>query len=501
MDRVYVVDTTLRDGEQSPEIFFTPEEKVRFGQQLARLGVDVIDAGYPGLGRDDAHAVARVAQEVRGPVIMALARPDEGEIGAALEALKGAEKARIHLYMPVSQIQLRHMLNITPEEAMERSMKALDLLSGQDVEVEFTLEDAFRADRGFLLEMAKAVAARGVRFINLSDTVGGALPSQISRVVSWLKGELGEKGPLLSIHCHDDLGMATANSVAALEAGARQFHATIGGVGTRAGNAALEEVVMALKLWEEELGLVTEVETKEFYRTVRILTALTGVMIQPHKAIIGKAAFVHKVESHLMAVVKEKSTFEIVRPEDVGYPRSPTILSKYSGRMSFEDKLRELGYSLDEERLDMAYQRFRELVEKKREIYDEDVVAIVEDVLSRRPGVFVLQDFSISSGMGQEPTARVVLLQEGEVKEAVSRGTGPIDAAFKAIDQITGFTGRLLSYSIRALTEGKDALGEVVLRVRLKGEEVVGRGVATDVVEASIKAYLDAVNKVLSEES
>ena len=242
MERVYVVDTTLRDGEQSPEISFTPDEKVRFAQQLARLGVDVIDAGYPGLGKDDALAVSLVAQEVRGPVIMALARPEEEEIGAALEALKGAERARIHLYIPVSRIQLRHMLNIGPQEAMERTMKALDMVKNRDVEVEFTLEDAFRADRGFLLEMARAVTGKGVDLINMSDTVGGALPSQIARVISWLKGELGEGAPLLSIHCHDDLGMATANSVAALEAGARQFHATIGGVGTRAGNAALEEV-------------------------------------------------------------------------------------------------------------------------------------------------------------------------------------------------------------------------------------------------------------------
>ena len=501
MEQVYVVDTTLRDGEQSPEISFTPEEKLRFAQQLHRLGVDVIDAGYPALGKDDRCAVSLVAQGVNGPVIMALARPEEDEMEAALDALKGAKHGRIHLYIPVSDIQLKYMLNISREEALEKGSEALKYVKGEDMEVEFTLEDAFRADRGFLLEMAQTVAQEGADYINLSDTVGAALPSRISALVSWLKERLSGEAPLLSIHCHDDLGMATANSVAAIEAGAREFHATIGGVGTRAGNASLEEVVMALKLWEDELMVFTGVDTQEFYRTVRILTAMTGVMIQPHKAIIGKAAFVHKAESHLMAVVKEKRTFEVVKPEDVGYPRSPMVLSKYSGRLSFEDKLRELGYSLDSHKLDAAYQIFRELVEKKREIYDEDVVALVEDVLSKRPGIFTLQDFSISSGLGQEPTAHVTLLREGALEDASSRGSGPIDAAFKAIDEITGFKGRLLNYSIRALTEGKDALGEVVLRVRLKGEEMVGRGVATDIVEASIKAYLDAVNKVLSEES
>jgi len=500
MEQVYVVDTTLRDGEQSPEISFTPEEKLRFAQQLARLGVDVIDAGYPALGKDDAHAVSLVAQEVHGPVIMALARPEDEEIGAALDTLQKAEKSRVHIYIPVSDIQLKYMLNVPQEEALKKASNALEHVKGKDVKVEFTLEDAFRADRGFLLEMAQAVAQGGVHYINLSDTVGGALPSRIGQVISWLKGEMGDGAPILSIHCHDDLGMATANSVAAIEAGARQFHATIGGVGTRAGNAALEEVVMALNLWEGEMGLSMGVDTQEFYRTVRILTAMTGAMIQPHKAIIGKAAFVHKAESHLMAVVKEKRTFEIVKPEDVGYPRSPMVLSKYSGRLSFEDKLRELGYSLDPDHLEMAYQCFRDLVEKKREIYDEDVVAVVEEVLSKRPGALTLQDFSISSGLEQEPTAHVTLIQKGTLKEASSQGSGPIDAAFKAIDEITGFKGRLLNYSIRALTEGKDALGEVVLRVRVKGEEVVGRGVATDIVEASIKAYLDGVNKVLKGE-
>ncbi len=500
MEQVHVVDTTLRDGEQSPEISFTPEEKLRFAQQLVRLGVDVIDAGYPALGKDDAHAVSLVAQETHGPVIMALARPEDEEIETALEALKKAEKSRVHIYIPVSDIQLKYMLNIAQEEALKKATDAIEYVREKDIEVEFTLEDAFRADRGFLSEMAQAVTQGGTHYINLSDTVGVAIPSRIGQVFSWLKGELGDKAPILSIHCHDDLGMATANSVAAIEAGARQFHATISGVGTRAGNAALEEVVMILKLWEDELGLSIGINTQELYRTVRILTAMTGVMIQPHKAIIGKAAFVHKAESHLMAVVKEKRTFEIVKPEDVGYPRSPMVLSKYSGRLSFEDKLRELGYSLDPDHLEMAYQRFRDLVEKKREIYDEDVVAMVEEVLSKRPGALILQDFSISSGLEQEPIAHVTLIQEGTLKESSSQGSGPIDAAFKAIDEITGFKGRLLNYSIRALTEGKDALGEVVLWARIKGEEVVGRGVATDIVEASIKAYLDGVNKVLKGE-
>jgi len=248
------------------------------------------------------------------------------------------------------------------------------------------------------------------------------------------------------------------------------------------------------------MGLSTGVDTKEFYRTARILTAMTGVMIQPHKAIIGKAAFVHKAESHLMAVVKEKRTFEIMKPEDVGYPRNPMVLSKYSGRLSFEDKLKELGYYLTQAQLEIAYQCFRDLVEKKSEIYSEDVVALVEEVISKRPGAITLQDFSISSGLEREPTAHVTLIHKGISKESSSQGSGPIDAAFKAIDKITGFKGRLLNYSIQALTEGKDALGEVVLRVRIKGEEVVGRGVATDIVEASIKAYLDGINKVLKGE-
>jgi len=498
MQKVYILDTTLRDGEQSPEISFFPSEKLRFAKQLARLNVDVIDAGYPALGKDDKEAVSLIAQEVKGPVIMALAKPKEEEILEAVEALKEAEKSRVHLYMPVSDIHLKYLLSIKREEALKISVKMIEALKQyNDIEIEFTLEDAFRAEREFLLKMALAVSEVGVHYLNISDTVGKALPFKFKEVVSLLKNEIKEFTPVISVHCHDDLGMATANSLAALEAGARQVHVTVAGVGTRAGNAALEEVVMALRIWGEELGLYTEVNTKELYKTARLLSAITGVAIQPHKAIIGKAAYVHKVESHLMAVVREKSTFEIIKPEEVGYPRSPTILSKYSGKMSLEEKLRELGYDLEPKKLEMAYTKFRELVERKSEIYDEDVVAIVEDVLSAKFGLFLLEAFSISSGTEKEPIASVCLKLDGEVKEATARGSGPVDAAFRAIDEITGFTGRLLSYSIRALTEGKDALGEVVLRVKLKGEEVVGRGVATDILEASIKAYLDAVNKVI----
>ncbi len=492
MEKVFILDTTLRDGAQSPLISFTPEERVELAKALSVLGVDVIDCGYPALSPEEERAVRCVVEEIDGPVLSVLAKTKEGEIEKALEVLEG-KRGRVHIPVPTSEIRLAFMQEVDPDRQLEMVIDAVKRVKDAGHEVEVTLEDCFRANRDYLQKVASAVAEVGVDVVNLSDTVGIATPTMVKELVTFLKGKLNDV--IISIHCHDDLGMATANTFAALEAGARQAHLTIAGVGTRAGNAALEEVVVALKLHGDELGLYTELDLSKLYKTARIFSKITGYVIPPHKAVVGDAVFAHKVEYMRLAVVREPRTYEIIDSEMIGYPKKRIVLSKRSGRYMFREKVEELGYQLTQEQLDRAFEMFKELAEKKSEVYDSDVIAIIEDVLLERKRAVELLSYSISTGSDEEPKAFVKLRVEDREVEAEATGDGPVDAAYRAIDDAVGMSGRLLDYRINSVSSGKDALGEVFLRVMFKGKSFTGRAIGTDVLKASIEAYINAVNK------
>ena len=494
MERVCILDTTLRDGAQSPLVSFTVRERVELAKALVELGVDVIDCGYLAMNREEEEAVRALVSEVEGPVLSVLAKPKEGEVELAIRLLEG-KRGRVHIPIPTSEIRLAFAAEGGREEQLKRALPLVQEVKGAGLEVEVTLEDSFRADRSYLSEVAQSVVEAGADVVNVSDTVGIATPEMVGELVEYLKAYVGDA--VLSIHCHDDLGMATANTFAALIAGARQAHLTIGGVGTRAGNAALEEVVVALRIHQERLGLTTGVDLSKLYRTARIFSKITGYPVPPHKAVVGDAVFQHKVEYMRLAVVREPRTYEIIDPEMVGYPRQRITLSKRSGKYMFRKKVEELGYSLSEEELERAFARFKELAEKKAEVYDSDVVAIVEDTLLSTHSRLRLLSYSVSTGSEEGARAKVKLLINDIEVETESSGDGPVDAAFRAIDEAVGLMGRLVDYRVNAVSSGKDALGEVFIRVLFKGKEFTGRAIGTDILQASIEAYINAVNKAM----
>ncbi len=494
MDRVFILDTTLRDGAQSPLISFTEDERVELARALVDLGVDVIDCGYPALSREEEDAVRRLVFEIEGPIVSVLSKPVEKELEVALKVLEGVKRGRVHISAPCSEIRLAHLRGMDREGQIERVVEAIEAVKKEGHQVEVTFEDSFRADRGYLSEFALAVAGKA-DVINISDTVGIATPSMVKDLVAFLKEKA--KDTMLSIHCHDDLGMATANTFAALEAGTRQAHLTIAGVGTRAGNAALEEILVALKLHGESLGLYAEADCSKLYRIARIFSKITGYTIPPHKAVVGDAVFAHKMEYMRLAVVREPRTYEIINPEEIGYPRQRIALSKRSGLYMFKQKVEELGYQLTEEQLQDAFRRFKDLAERKAEIYENDVIAIVEDVILNKESRIKLVSYSIVTGSHEEPVAEVELLMGDRIVKAKSTGDGPVDAAFKAVDEAIGMSGRLVDYRVSSVTSGKDALGEVFLRVLFKGREFTGRAVMTDILQASLEAYINAANKAL----
>ncbi len=495
MDKIFILDTTLRDGVQSPLVSFTEKEKLEFAKVLVDLGVDVIDCGYPALSREEEQAVKLLLEQIDGPVLSVLAKPKLEEVEKAVGLLRG-KRGRVHIPIPTSEIRLAFLSGMDREQQLKTAIESAKFVKDSELEVEITLEDAFRAEKAYLEEVISKLPLDCVDVVNISDTVGIATPGMVTDLVSFVVDKVKGRA-LVSIHCHDDLGMATANSFAALEAGARQVHVTIAGVGTRAGNASLEEVVVALKLHGERLGLTCDVDSTRLYRTARMFSKMTGYVIPPHKAVVGDAVFAHKVEYMRLAVVREPKTYEIISPEEVGYPKKRIVLSKRSGIYMFRKKVEELGYSLDEERLNEAFKRFKELAERKSEVYDNDIIAIVEDVVLAYRKKIKLLAYSIKTGSEEDPEAEVVLLIDGQKVRASSKGDGPVDAAFKAVDEATGLSGRLIDYRVNAVTSGKDALGEVFLKVLFKGKEFSGRAVNTDILQASIEAYISAANKAL----
>lgn len=498
-NRVRIFDTTLRDGEQSPGASMNVEEKIAVAKQLAKLGVDVIEAGFAYSSPGDFDSVRRIALEVEGPVVCSLARCKSEDIDAAAGALKGAPKARIHTFISTSEIHLKHQFKLTRAEALERAVEMVKRARGHVEDVEFSAMDASRTEPVFLYEMIEAVIAAGATTVNIPDTVGYALPDQFGALIRGIKENVKNiDRAVISVHCHNDLGLAVANSLAAVVNGARQVECTINGIGERAGNASLEEVVMILKTRKDILGFETSINTELIYPSSRLVSGITGIMVQPNKAIVGDNAFAHEAGIHQDGLLKDKSTYEIMKPESVGISRSTLVLGKHSGRHAFKTRLSELGFELSGENLDKAFERFKKLADKKKEVFDEDIEAIVQDEVLRleMPDRYRLLKLNIRSGTDTPPAAELEMEVDGKAVNDTGTGDGPVDAAYNVIARITGTKSRLLKYSVNAITGGTDAQGEVMVRLQ-EGETIVlGQGAHTDIIVASAKAYINALNRL-----
>ena len=500
-NRVYIFDTTLRDGEQAPGFSMNIEEKIAVAKQLAKLGVDVIEAGFPIASPGDFEAVKRVAQEVRGPIIAGLCRANEKDIERAAEALKYAERARIHTFIATSEIHMKYKLQMDPEDVLQAAVAAVKFARGFTDDVEFSAEDATRSDMDFLCRVVEAVIGAGATVVNIPDTVGYAIPDEFSeRIATIMNSVPNVDRAIISVHCHNDLGLAVANSLAAVKVGARQVECTVNGIGERAGNASMEEIVMAIKTRSDLFGLTTGVNTHEIYRTSQLVSRVTGVYVQPNKAIVGKNAFAHESGIHQHGVLSNPLTYEIMTPESVGVPSSRLVLGKHSGRHALKERLASLGFDLDDETLGRVFDKFKVLADKKKEVFDEDLIIITEEELMAVPRAFELDYIHTTAGNKVLPTATVRLKRGEEAFQDSAIGDGPVEASYNAIDRITGVPGKLLSYQIRAVTHGREALGEVTVKVKFNSITVLGRGSSTDIIEASVKAYINAVNKYVCRE-
>ncbi len=499
--KILIFDTTLRDGEQSPGASLNTHEKLQIAHQLARLGVDVIEAGFAAASPGDLEAISKVAEEVKGPIIASLARAKKSDIEAAAKALEKAERKRIHTFIATSPVHVEKKLRMSYDAVVEAAVDAVKLARNYSDDVEFSAEDATRSDRDYLCRIFEKAIDAGATTINVPDTVGYTTPQEYYDLIQYLMNNIPNIDKVtVSVHCHNDLGMAVANSLSAVLAGANQVECTINGLGERAGNAALEEIVMALKVRADFYkGCYTDINTKEIYRTSRLVSKLTGIRVQRNKAIVGRNAFAHEAGIHQDGVIKEKATYEIMKPEDIGIDPNRLVLGKHSGRHGLEERLKALGYNLTKEQIDELFEEFKKLADKKKEIFDEDIRALVEDKFRLTPQVYELVSLQVVSGNAASPTATIKLVKNNEEFEDAALGDGPVDATFKALERITYVKGKLMSYDIQALTEGKDAVGEVTVKVYFKDidKTVLGRGVSTDVIEASAKAYLDAINKAL----
>jgi len=499
MSKIIIFDTTLRDGEQSPGASLNINGKIEIARQLAVLGVDVIEAGFPVSSPGDFDSVKRVAKEVKGPIICGLARSIEKDIDASYDAVKHSARPRIHVFLATSKIHMKYKLNKAEDEILKIAVAAVKYARKKCGDIEFSPEDASRTEKEFLYKVVEAVIDAGASTVNIPDTVGYATPFEFGGLIKGIKENVPNVGKaFISVHCHNDLGLGVANSLMAVLNGAGQVECTINGLGERAGNASLEEVVMAIRTRSDIFkGYSTDINTKELYKTSRLVSKLTGMLVQPNKAIIGSNAFAHESGIHQDGILKERITYEIMKPEDVGFAESKLVLGKHSGRHAFGERLKKLGYSLSKEQLDEAFDRFKVIADKKKEVFDDDLATIVDEEISRIPEKYHLEHFLITSGDEINPTATIKVRHQQKVMEATSSGDGPVDACYKAIDKITGLTGKLLDYQIRSVTSGKDALGEVSIKIESKGRRVSGRGASTDIVEASIKAYVNVVNKLV----
>jgi 2-isopropylmalate synthase len=498
-NRVIIFDTTLRDGEQAPGCSLNHREKLEIAYALAALKVDVIEAGFPIASPDDFNAVHAIAESVSGPTIAALSRTVEKDIDCAGKAIAPAAKRRIHTFSSGSDIHLEKILKMTRAQNIERSVKAVQFARTFTDDVEYSAQDCTRADWDYLVDLYTAVAEAGATTLNIPDTVGYAIPAEYGEMIGYVakRVKASVPGVVISVHCHNDLGMAVANSLAAVEAGARQIECTINGLGERAGNTSLEEVVMALRTRHDSFGLHTGIETREIHRVSRMVSRMTGMLVQRNKAIVGANAFAHESGVHQDGILKERTTYEIMRPEDIGIDGSDLVLGKHSGRHAFRDKMAKMGMKLTDAEIERAYHRFIELADKKKHVYDDDLISIARDQMDVVENAYSLDYLQVTAGTATVPTATLRLKKGNEVFQDAGCGDGPVDAALKTIDRITKIQGRLLDFSLQAITVGKDAMGEVTARVQFGKDIISAKAASTDIVEASAKAYLSCVNRLL----
>lgn len=497
---ITIFDTTLRDGEQSPGASMNIEEKLRIASHLEKLNVDVIEAGFPIASDGDFEAVRKVAQTIKGPQIAGLCRASVMDIDRAWDALKFAgERGRIHTFIATSDIHMQRKLQMSPAKVMETAIKAVKHAAGYTPNVEFSCEDAVRTRLDFLVEMVEAVIDAGATTVNIPDTVGYAIPFEFYNIIKHLKDNVKNiDKAVLSVHCHNDLGLAVANSLAAIQAGAGQVECTVNGIGERAGNCSLEEVVMALRTRQDIMPYSTGINTEYIYGASRLLSTITGIVVQPNKAVVGANAFAHEAGIHQHGVLMDKETYEIMTPESIGLNTNKLVLGKHSGRHAFVARLKELGYDLTKEDIEKAFIRFKALADKKKQIFDEDLDAIVADEIIRIPEAIKLLQMNVSSGSFAAPTATVELEVHGRKKKAAVMGDGPVDATFKAIKKLTRMQPKLINFSVGSITGGTDAQGECTVRLELDGHEVLGQGAHSDIIVASAKAFINALNKGLS---
>jgi 2-isopropylmalate synthase len=499
-DRLIIFDTTLRDGEQSPGASMNLAEKLQVAHALKDLGVDVIEAGFPIASPGDFESVQAIAREVEGPIICGLARCNKDDIERAAEAVRPAARPRIHVFLATSAIHREFKLKMAKDEILKRAVEGVKRAKEFCADVEFSPEDAARTELDFLAEVVERTVEAGATTVNIPDTVGYAVPSQYAAAIAHLRKYVrGVDKIVLSVHCHNDLGLAVANSLAAVLEGARQVECTINGLGERAGNCSLEEVVMAVHTRGDFFGVTTGINSRKLYPTSRLVSHVTGVQVQRNKAIVGQNAFAHEAGIHQDGMLKERSTYEIMNPEDVGIPRTELVLGKHSGRHALRQRVLELGYHLSDEQLQKVFEGFKVLADRKKVIYNADIEALAEAEIHSGPVVWTLEAVTCNAGSATIPSAAVCLWhQEGSIHRDASLGDGPIDAVFKAIERITGIEVLVRDFRVRSVTVGEDAQGEAHIEVEYHGRTYTGRAVSTDIIEASALAFLQVINRLAS---
>jgi 2-isopropylmalate synthase len=498
-ERIVIFDTTLRDGEQSPGATMNEHEKVQIALQLEALGVDVMEAGFPVASESELEAVKKVASVVTKATVAGLARTKRDDIDCAYESVREAVSPRIHVFISTSDIHLEHMLRMSREAVLEETRESVRYARSLVDDVEFSAMDATRSDREYLARVVEAAITAGANVVNIPDTVGYTLPQEMNALIEYLvENVAGIEGITLSTHCHNDLGLAVANSLAAVEAGVRQLECTVNGIGERAGNASLEELVMALRTRGDLMPFETGIRTGEIYKTSKLLSSLTGLRVPHNKPVVGRNAFAHESGIHQHGVIRKSATYEIMTPEDIGRTSSELVLGRHSGRHGLRKRCEALGFDLSDEALKEVYKKFIALTDKKKEVYDEDLLVLLEEEIESAPEVYRLEYLQTTAGSATVPTATVRLAKAEESWLDSAVGDGPVDAAYRAVERITGVSGTLLDYSIRSVTKGKDALGEVFVTVQFNGTVIVAHGSSTDVIEASVIAYVNALNKFLS---
>ncbi len=500
MDRVIIFDTTLRDGEQSAGAALNIDEKLDIARQLERLRVDVIEAGFPISSPGDSEAVRRIAKEVRNLTVCALAHANKDAVDAAWQAVKEAQRPRIHVFLSSSDIHIAHQLKKSREQVLEAARSMVARAKGYLEDVEFSAMDATRTDPSFLYQILEATIDAGATTVNIPDTVGYTIPKEFCALIEGIfKNVPNIKKAVVSVHCHNDLGLAVANSLAVLDCGVRQIECTINGIGERAGNASMEEIVMALRTRKDLLDYTTNVDTSQIHRTSRLVSDLTGMSVQPNKAIVGANAFRHESGIHQDGILKERTTYEIMDPRDIGLFGTTLTLGKLSGRHAFKARLQELGYTLSEEEFSRAFTAFKELADKKKEIGDRDIEALIAEEMRTFSETYHLEHVQVSCGDHLVPTASVRLVGPGgQLLADASLGTGPVDAVYKAINRLVGVPNNLTEFSVKSVTAGIDAIGEVTIRIESGGRTYTGRGADTDIIVASAKAYMNALNRLLA---